>query len=212
MKPLPSLTDDELAALARRAAALPDAPAALVQRAIAAWSPAPSVSQGNLALPLSLIPAGDGPLRPALGRSQAAAAVLQAGARAVLRQLAAVLTFDSWAASPLAAGLRGARQPTRQLLFSAEGRDVDLRISAAEEDNRFVLTGQVFGPDDAGVARLRAQSGDPTAPAAPEQLGPLDEMGEFRLPAVAAGRYVLSLQLGDAEIVLPPIELGAVAG
>jgi hypothetical protein len=188
MKPLHSLTDDELTALARRAAALPDAPATLVQRAIAAWNPAPSVSK-------------------------AAAAVLQAGARAVLQQLAAVLTFDSWAVSPLATGLRGlrgARQPTRQLLFSADGRDVDLRISPAEEDNRFVLTGQVFGPDDTGIARLRAQSGDPTAPAAPEQIGPLDEMGEFRLPGVAAGRYVLSLQLGDAEIVLPPIDLGAV--
>lgn len=186
MKPLPSLTDDELAALARRAAALPDAPATLVQRAIAAWNSAPSVSK-------------------------AAAAALQAGARAVLQQLAAVLTFDSWAASPLATGLRGARQPTRQLLFSADGRDVDLRISPAEEDNRFVLTGQVFGPDDTGIARLQAQSGDPTASAAPEQIGPLDEMGEFRLPGVAAGRYVLSLQLGDAEIVLPPIDLGAVS-
>ncbi len=185
MKPLHSLTDDEFAALARRASALPDAPAALVQRAIAAWNPAPSVSQ-------------------------AAAALLQAGARAVVRQLAAVLTFDSWAASPLAAGLRGPRQPTRQLLFSADGRDVDLRISTAE-DNRFMLTGQVFGPDEAGIARLRAQSGDADTAAA-EQLGPLDEMGEFRLPGVAAGRYVLSLQLGDAEIVLPAIDLEPESG
>jgi hypothetical protein len=88
---------------------------------------------------------------------------------------------------------------------------VDLRISAADEDNRFVLTGQVFGPDDAGVARLRSQSADSAAPA-PDQLGPLDEMGEFRLPGVAAGCYVLSLQLGDAEIVLPPIDLGPVPG
>lgn len=184
MKPLPSLTDDEFAELARRASALPDAPPALVRRAIAAWNPAPSVSE--------------------------AAAVLRAGARAVLRQLAAVLTFDSWAASPLAAGLRGPGQTTRQLLFSADGRDVDLRISPAE-DNRFVLTGQVFGPDDTGIARLQAHAADNASPA-PEQQGLLDDMGEFRLPAVAAGRYVLSLQLGDDEIVLPPIDLGPAPG
>lgn len=186
MKPLPTLTDDEFAELARRAATLPDAPPALVRRAIQAWNPVPAASAAS-----------------------AAAALLQAGTRVLLRQLAAVLTFDSWAASPLAAGLRGTRQPTRQLLFSADGRDVDLRISPAEEDNRFVLTGQVFGPDDAGIVRLRSQSADAAASAA-DQLGPLDDMGEFRLPNVAAGCYVLSLQLGDAEIVLPPIELGPV--
>jgi hypothetical protein len=184
MKPLPSLTDDEFAELARRACALPDAPEALVQRAIAAWNPAPPVSE--------------------------AAAVLRAGARALLHQLAAVLTFDSWAVSPLAAGLRGPGQATRQLLFSADGRDVDLRISPSQ-DNRFVLTGQVFGPDEAGIARLQAQSADTGAAAVPEQVGELDAMGEFRLPDVAAGRYV-SLQLGDDEIVLPPIDLDPVPG
>jgi hypothetical protein len=184
MKPLPSLTDDEFAELARRACTLPDAPPALVRRAIDAWSPAADTS---------------------------AAAVLQAGARTILRQLAAVLTFDSWAASPLAAGLRGPSQATRQLLFSADGRDVDLRISPAE-DNRFVLTGQVFGPDEAGIARLQARPADAAAATVPEQFGALDAMGEFRLSGVAAGRYVLSLQLGDDEIVLPLIDLDPVSG
>lgn len=125
--------------------------------------------------------------------------------RTALRRIAAVLSFDSWAAAPLAAGMRALRSPTRHLLFSADGRDIDLRIAAAAP--HFVLTGQVLGPDEAGEVELQPLAAE-DAPDGPALACTLDALGEFRLADVPAGRYRLTLRLGDDEIVLPPVEIG----
>ncbi len=71
MKPIDQLSDDEFARLVQRAAALPDAPPALLRAAIGQWQSA----------------------QPSL---------LETAARAILRRVAAALTFDSWAAGSLA--------------------------------------------------------------------------------------------------------------
>lgn len=119
----------------------------------------------------------------------------------LFQRLLAVLSFDSGAASPLAFGMRSGGATTRQMLFSAEGHDIDLRISPASttQADRWLLSGQVLGPEALGVVRLT----DTMAQTVAETL--LDEMGEFRLPDIAPGQYTVTLRLGASEIVLPSI-------
>jgi len=174
MKPVDQLSEDEFARLVQRAAALPDAPPALVRAAIDQWEAAQPSS-------------------------------LQAAARAILNRVAAALTFDSWAAGPLASGVRAVPSDTRHLLFTAEGRDIDVRI--APMGGQFAVTGQILGPDESGMVELAHASGDDDA-AASARATALDAMGEFRLEGVRRGAYVLTLRLGEDEIVLPRIDVG----
>ena len=131
----------------------------------------------------------------------------------------AVLSFDSWARPTVAFGMRSAVSDTRQLLFSANGRDVDLRINHAADT--FSLTGQVLGPDESGTVELAAdtRSVDSGAESADSysddgktlinsRVASLDELGEFRLDNIGAGTYRLTLRMGGDEIVLPPIIVG----
>jgi hypothetical protein len=125
----------------------------------------------------------------------------------LLPRLLAVLTFDSGAASPLAFGMRSGGDATRQMLFSAEGHDVDLRISPADEsraaaqNSQWVLAGQVLGPAAGGDVILANNHGAEVARTA------LSELGEFRLPAVAPGNYTVTLRLGATDIVLPTVQV-----
>ena len=179
MKPVAHLTDDEFSHLVQRAVAeLPDAPVALQQAAIGLW---PHASVGGV-----------------LGQ---AARVVQA----VARHIAAQLSFDSWAAPALAGGMRSGRSQARHLLFTAEGRDIDLRITPAAVG--FALAGQVLGPDDQGVVELvnAADTGEARPPV------PLDDLGAFRFEGVSQGRYQLTLRLGSDTIALPPLDVGVPA-
>jgi hypothetical protein len=174
MKPLDDLSDDELGAALRRIdAALPPVPPALRRAALAQWPAAP-------------------------GRAQAAV-----GAAAALgRWVVAALRVDGWATPPTAQALRSVRPATRQLLYSAEGRDIDLRIVPGPE--AFVLTGQVLGPDETGLIELRRHDGAGAAPLQAE----LDALGEFRLAGVEPGRYRLMLHAGDTTIEVPELDVG----
>ena len=91
----------------------------------------------------------------------------------LLRTLQAALSFDSWAQPSLALGMRSTATELRHLLYSVDGRDIDLRVvpSGAE----FAISGQVLGPDEHGVVEL-----------APEGIGgrtplfaALDALGEI---------------------------------
>lgn len=125
--------------------------------------------------------------------------------RSALRLIQAVLTFDSWARPAVALGMRALPSATRHLLFSAQGRDIDLRISPAAE--HFALSGQILGPDERGVVELTMQSDDqPTV--ADAHVASLDELGEFRLDGVHGGTYRMTLHMGSDDIVLPPIDVG----
>ena len=173
MKSIDKLADDELLQQLRRALeALPDAPLALQRAAIELW---PAAAQPS---------------------------PLLSAARAVGRRIAAALTFDSWAAPALAHGMRSAQAPTRHLLYSALGRDIDLRVAPGTDG--FALAGQILGPDETGVVELVMQSdGDSAA-----RVAQLDPLGEFRIDGVRSGTYVLTLSVGSDAIVLPPIEVG----
>jgi hypothetical protein len=129
-------------------------------------------------------------------------------ARAVkdfVERAVAVLRFDSWAPSPLPAGVRSVPSETRHLLFSTQGRDVDLRITPSAGE--FAVAGQILGPDDAGVVELSRDPDEQLAEAAVHSA-PLDELGEFRLEGVRRGTYRLTLRVGGDEIALPPIAVG----
>jgi hypothetical protein len=188
MKPIEQLSDDEFAHLVQQAVCLPDAPAALVERAIGLWSTA------------AISPA------PSLAAQTAKAVqALQDGLRAV----AAVLTFDSAARPALAYGMRAMGHETRHLLFSAQGRDIDLRISPSA--GRFDLAGQILGPDESGTVELarRAEAPMNDRDARPALLARLDELGEFRLEGVDSGTVWLTIRTGGDEITLPPIDVGS---
>lgn len=138
----------------------------------------------------------------------APAAGVAATAQAAWRLVSAVLRFDSWAAVPQPAPVRGLPGSVRHLLFSADGRDIDLRISPAAD--HYALMGQVLGPDEAGVVELSGPAGlaEPELAAGPLHTAALDDLGEFRIDGIANGTYRLTLRVGRDAIALPPIQVG----
>lgn len=119
----------------------------------------------------------------------------------------AVLSFDSWAPGLQAAGVRSVPSPSRHMVFSAMGRDIDLRILPL--GGQFVLAGQVLGPDESGRVELVAERADAAGEGGDPRWTPLDALGEFRLSDVVAGRYLLTLHLTGERLLLPPIDVGA---
>jgi hypothetical protein len=173
--PLDPLSDDEFSHLVQRAVReLPDVPPALTRSVLALW--------------------------PSAGAQLTSAA--QALAAAVVRRIRAELSFDSWAGPAAAHGMRSLRAPTRHLLFSAQGRDIDLRIVPTAP--AFTLAGQILGPDETGRVELRLLAEPEATPQAVE----LDEVGEFRIEGVATGDYALTLHLNGDLIELSPLQVG----
>ena len=130
--------------------------------------------------------------------------MLQSAAQAIIRRAVAALTFDSWSAGTLAFGVRSVPSDTRHLLYSAMGRDIDVRVTPSA--SHFSMTGQVLGQDEAGDVELASAAGDGDTAGA--KVTQLDTMGEFRFEGIPGGSYVLTLRFGDEEIALPPIDLG----
>ena len=178
MKPIDTMSDEQLLQQLHQAVrALPDAPLHWQRAAIDLWAQ----------------------------RAVPAQPALTALARAVLRQISAVLSFDSWATPGLAQGMRSLRSPTRHLLYSAEGRDIDLRVaaSATAQADTFSLAGQILGPDQAGEVELASSE------AGTVHQAQLDALGEFRIDGLARGTYAMTLKLGAELVVLPPLAVGA---
>jgi hypothetical protein len=145
-------------------------------------------------------------VRAAIGQWRAVQpSSLQSIVQSVLNRVTALLSFDSWAPSAQGLGVRSVASDTRHLLFSAQGRDIDVRI--APTAGHFALTGQILGPDVSGVVELTA-AGDNSAETPDALVAELDPLGEFRLDGIRSGTYVLILRLSGDEIVLPPIEVG----
>jgi hypothetical protein len=168
----PNAEDDAtLESLLRQSRQLQDAPEAVIQRAI-------DIAAASAAAPQ--LPAQGAPAR-------------------ALRRLVAVLGFDSAGPPAVAAGMRSAGAGTRQLLYSTEGRDVDLRIARAPDGHHWQLSGQVLGPDAVGTARL--QIGDRV------HERPWSEWSEFQFDQVPPGEAVLTLCSDGWEMELPPLPL-----
>jgi hypothetical protein len=143
-------------------------------------------------------------IQRAIGVWRPRAAASAAGA---LRRLAATLRFDSRLADATALGLRAADGATdgatRQLLFSADGRDIDLRLEP-QTGGRWSVSGQVLGPDEQGGAELLPEG-------APPQQVAWNELAEFIFEPVVAVRATLRLRGSDWEVELP-LEFAGGAG
>ncbi len=141
-------------------------------------------------------------IQRAIGVWTARPATAAAPATGALRRLAAALSFDSLGLSPQAAGVRSSGSDgVRQLLFTADGRDIDLRVAPAADRRHWTVSGQVLGPDLHGRALLRGSGSVPVREVA------WDEMAEFRFDAVPAGAVTLVLRGEDWELELPPLDL-----
>ena len=114
-----------------------------------------------------------------------------------LRRILATLTFDSRMAGP-AFGMRSVGAVSRQMLYSAQDTDVDLRIVVQNEE--CILAGQVIRDDCVGgVVEISGETGSAQAN--------LNELCEFTLPAIPVGTYALTVKMPDVEIEIPELEL-----
>lgn len=114
-----------------------------------------------------------------------------------IRRIIAVLTFDSRRAGS-AFGMRSIRTPSRQLLYSAQETDLDLRVSVQNEE--CVVTGQIIREGCAGGhVEISGETGSASAT--------LNELCEFTLPPIPVGNYSLRVKMPDVEIEIPELDL-----
>ena len=117
--------------------------------------------------------------------------------RSSLRRIIALLIFDSRNAGP-AFGMRSLPTSSRQLLYSAEETDLDLRIMV--ENDECIIAGQVIGEGCAeGHVEISGVAGRSEAT--------LNDVGEFTLPPIPVGNYSLTVRMLDREIEIPELEL-----
>ena len=119
------------------------------------------------------------------------------GAPRPLQRIVATLIFDSRKAVPVF-GMRSVRSSSRQLLYSAQQTDLDLRITIQDEE--CILAGQVIREDCVGgLVEISGPTGSVEAS--------LNELCEFTLPALPIGYYSLKVRMSDIEIEIPELEL-----
>lgn len=113
-----------------------------------------------------------------------------------MRHIIATLIFDS-RSSTRAFGMRSLHSSARQLLYSADEADVDLRITIQDEE--CIVVGQVIrDPCAGGIVEILGPDRSAQAP--------LNELCEFALPPVPLGTYSLRLTMADVEIEIPELE------
>ena len=119
------------------------------------------------------------------------------GASRPLRRIVATLIFDSRKAMPVF-GMRSVRSSSRQLLYSAQQTDLDLRITI--QNDECIVAGQVIREGNAGgLVEISGPTGSAEAS--------LNELCEFTLPALPTGNYSLKVRMSDVEIEIPELEL-----
>lgn len=118
--------------------------------------------------------------------------------------LIAQLRFDSWLV-PTGVAARGVGNE-RQMLYRAEGLDVDLQVSAERDQQTVRLFGQVLPTDDdpslvAGYpVRLTQHNQEANTTVT-------DELGTFSFRALSPGDYELWLDLPHASVWIPSLTL-----
>lgn len=117
--------------------------------------------------------------------------------QAPLPRIIATLIFDSRHARP-AFGIRSIHTKSRQLLYSAQQTDLDLRITIQNEE--CVVAGQIIREGCVGgLVEISGATGSAEAN--------LNELCEFTLPAIPIGNYSLRVRMADVEIEIPELEL-----
>jgi len=120
------------------------------------------------------------------------------GKPSLLTLIIASLTFDSLTMAP-AFGLRSQATAGRQLIYSAEAADIDVRV--LPENQEWQIAGQVLGSSCTG-GDVNLESDSFSASVA------LNELCEFSFSTVPHGVYKLSVRLPELMIQTPPLELG----
>ena len=116
----------------------------------------------------------------------------------LLQVIVASLTFDSLTNAP-AFGLRSQANAGRQLIYSTETADIDVRVSP--ENEQWQIAGQLLGADCPG-GDVELEGDDFSA------FAELNELCEFSFGSVPAGAYKVLIHLPDALIETPPLQLG----
>ena len=115
----------------------------------------------------------------------------------LLARVMAALTFDSLTSAP-AFGLRSQTISGRQLVYSTETADIDVRVSP--EKDEWQIAGQILGSDcENGNVNLQGDSFSVSAE--------LNELCEFSFGSVPNGIYKISVHLPGLIIETPPLEL-----
>ncbi|TAK27594.1 MAG: hypothetical protein EPO21_23795 [Chloroflexota bacterium] len=124
----------------------------------------------------------------------------------LLQRVAAALVFDNtW--QPQLAGIRGSTlTSTRQMLFSADDIDVDVRVDGTDGQCEVMLVGQVLpnvddGRDLSGVEIHLLQGRRELFHRV------TDRLGEFTIGRLPHGKYRLLIRLSDREITIPGFEI-----
>jgi hypothetical protein len=130
-----------------------------------------------------------------LFRSRAASESSLSGLR---RRIQAVLHFDSARLVP-AFGIRSAKSRIRQMLFDADGREIDLRIQP--EGQAWIVSGQLLG--EAALGATAILHGDVEI-----HESTVNELSEFSFAPVAAGSYRLSINLTNVDVEISEIRIG----
>lgn len=115
-----------------------------------------------------------------------------------LARVLATLTFDSLTAKP-AFGLRSGTTPERQLVYSTETADIDLRVSP--QSGEWEIAGQILGSSQSG-GKVNLESDSFSASAV------LNELAEFGFRSVPSGIYTMFVHLPELEIEIAPLQLG----
>ena len=115
-----------------------------------------------------------------------------------LARVLAALTFDSLTTKP-AFGLRSGATAGRQLVYSTEMADIDLRVSA--QSGEWEIAGQILGSSESrGNVNLVSDTFSASAD--------LNELAEFGFQSVPSGIYTMFVHLPELEIEIPPLQLG----
>ena len=115
-----------------------------------------------------------------------------------LARVLAALTFDSLTVKP-AFGLRSGASAGRQLIYSTEMADIDLRVSP--QSGEWEIAGQILGSSQSGgKVNLDSESFSASAD--------LNELAEFGFQSVPSGMYTMFVHLPELEIQIPPLQLG----
>jgi hypothetical protein len=116
----------------------------------------------------------------------------------LVSRVVASLTFDSLTMKP-AFGLRSGTSAGRQLIYSTEMADLDLRVSP--QSGEWEIAGQILGSSQSG-GKVNLESDSFSASA------DLNELAEFGFQSVPSGIYKMFVHLPELEIEIPPLQLG----
>jgi hypothetical protein len=116
----------------------------------------------------------------------------------LVARVLAFLAFDSLTMAP-GFGLRSGTGVGRQLIYSSEVADIDLRVSP--QSGQWEIAGQILGSSHS-EGEVNLESDDFSAAAK------LNELSEFVFQSVPRGTYKMFFHLPDVEIETPPLELG----